>query len=70
MAKKDEIMAEHQLELALTHLQLAKEALNKASDIDDFPTARHEMSDLNTRCGKVLKDIEEIKSDLRVRKSK
>lgn len=70
MSKKDEILAEHQLELALTHLQLAKEALNKASDIDNFPTARHEMNDLNIRCGKALNDIEEIRSDLRIRKSK
>lgn len=66
-----ETQAMHQLKLATEHLQLAKESLQKASNsVDDFPTARHELSDLANDVAKILKDSENAIGQLNIIKTK
>ena len=70
MSKTSELSALHQLELALTHSELALEQLKISADIDDFPTARHEMEDLRDRCEKIKNDLRKLKDELDRKRSR
>lgn len=70
MAKKDEITALHQLDLALTHLGIAVENLKKAADIDDQVTARQEMEELRDRAYNIEKDTRNLREDLDTKRSR
>lgn len=69
--KSYETQAIHQLELTHTHLIMAIEALEKASaSVDDFPTARHELSDLANQGKSLLSKLKDLKGDLDNKKTK
>lgn len=60
-----------QLEHSLTHITLAEENLNKASALtDDFPTARHELSDMADKADIIKKKITELIYELKSKKTR
>ncbi len=57
--------ADSQLNKALTHMNQAALRLKQASaSVDDFPTARHELSDLASAAEAIEQQIQSLKSKL------
>lgn len=69
--KTYEKKALHQIELALTHATLAVEELRKAgASCDDFPTARHEIEEMADKAENIKKDLENLRSELDLKKNR